>query len=170
MVQEDLSDTGSDRVLKLYDRLRSQSEHENELYNQQIVWLISMQAFLYGSMALLLQAKLNSHRPDLDVDIDGFTALVCATGFAVAMIANGLLANTRRAFRVIGKLWDLQILNVAPLGLPHVLGGDGSPSRAILLRSGNLPKLFAITWFLAAALFFRESLEIALRLLLATRN
>ena len=53
MVQEDLSDTGPDRVLKLYDRLRRQSEPENELHNQQIVWLISMQAFLYGSMALL---------------------------------------------------------------------------------------------------------------------
>jgi hypothetical protein len=142
------------RQLDLYDRLHRQVEHENQLYNQRIVWLLSMQAFLFATVSLALQAKLNVHDPGLAWQVDCFIGLMCATGFAVSVISHRVLANGRTVLDALRRSWDEQVAAGALPGYPHASGGGGRATHAMLRRSGNLPYLFALVWVAATGFFF----------------
>jgi hypothetical protein len=139
----------------LYDRVRGQVEHENELYNQRIIWLITMQAFLYATIGLLMQAKLQPGAEGWANQIDGFIALVCVLGTLVALVCRRLLHNAGAALRAMRARWE-SVAKDAPEDVlkyfPHVSGGDGADLRGRLFRSAHLPAFFAVGWLIAAAI------------------
>lgn len=141
------------RLTNLYDRLRSQVEHENELYNQRIVWLITMQAFLFATIGLLLQSRISATL-EWSARLDGLIVVISIVGVLVAMISNRILGNARRALDEIGRRWSARINTVPPSvsdWFPNVQGVSGG-SRFTLLRSGHLPKVFILAWFAVALL------------------
>ena len=143
----------------LYTRLRKQVEHENSLYNQRIVWLITMQAFLFASIGFFLQAKVAAGAEKYGPQIDAFTALVCVVGLLVALISWRTLANSRGVLRRLGKVWDKQAASFPPeldAYYPHISGGDGKSTPAVFLRSGNLPLLFAISWIVGGTILLEQ--------------
>ncbi len=158
----DMADDDFSQIRELYARLRSQVEHENNLYNQRIVWLISMQAFLFATVGLLLQARYGKDAiPANAGTVDAFTALICVLGLSVAAISGRLLTNARGALAHLGKVWDTHASRM-PDELasfyPHVSGGDGKSTSAIWLRSGNLPGLFIVSWIVAAGILLWQPL------------
>ncbi len=90
-------------------------------------------------------------------EIYGVMALVCALGAIVALICDQLLGNARTAIDVLSRLWAVRSAEFS-LDLlryyPHINGGDGRAKRAMFLRSGNLPKYFALVWLAVAIVLF----------------
>ena len=134
----------------LYDRLRGQVEHENELYNQRIIWLITMQAFLYATVGLLMQARIQDEGGRWANQIDAFVALVCVLGAIVAGTSNRVLSNSRKSLSDLCRSWDEYRVGQPPELMrlyPHI--GGGVAHRGYLFRSGNLPIFFAGSWVLS---------------------
>lgn len=150
----DISDT--------YDRLREQVRTENELYNQRIIWLVSMNAFLFATVGLILQAKF-SDNAGTAVDggftvedvLDVFLVVFSVVGGLVSCIAQGLLRGANDARNQVGSMWNdyTRGFEQAALeaGYPHVLGGlDGDNKTNKYQNSDNLPWLFVVTWIVFA--------------------
>lgn len=51
---ESVAANSASEIRETYNILRSQIQHENELYNQRIIWLITIQALLYATIGLIL--------------------------------------------------------------------------------------------------------------------
>lgn len=155
-----MNDDNLSKIDGFYTRLRSQVEHENNIYNQRIVWLITIQAFLYATVGLLFQAKVDDHCDKYAVEIEWFTGLVCFIGMYVALISHKILTDARNALQHLRKIWNKQSANIPPSMAdfyPHISGGDGKATTAFFLRSRNLPLLFALSWLVAAGIFFGPS-------------
>lgn len=145
----------------LYGRLRAQVEHENQLYNQRIAWLISMEAILFAAIALLIQAVTSAPEGAWQSEIYGVMAIICALGALVALVCDRLLANARTVIAILSRLWSTRSAEF-PLDLlryyPHIDGGDGRAKRGVFLRSGQLPKYFALVWVVVALVLFTRQM------------
>ncbi|MEI9992941.1 MAG: hypothetical protein WDM86_23305 [Rhizomicrobium sp.] len=158
--------TTGTRAEALYDRIRAQIEHENDLYNHRIVWLITMQAFLFATTGLVVQAKLGLKASNLSQGafiVDGFSVLLSIVGIMVALIADQLLTNSRRALNLLRKTWedrkDRVLNSEADLDLfPPISGGEANPRTGTILRSGNLPKLFVLSWVVVELILLSDRL------------
>jgi len=152
----DISDT--------YDRMREQVRTENDLYNQRIIWLVSMNAFLFATVGLILQAKFNggagkSVTAAFTVEdvLDVFLIVFSIVGGLVSCIAQGLLHGANKARNQVGRMWDDYTSGIEAAarraGYPHVLGGrDGKNKTNKFQNSDNLPWLFVATWVVFAVL------------------
>lgn len=141
----------------LYARARGQIETELQLYNQRIVWLITMQAFLFATVGLLVQAMIQPAAQESADRLNGLLIIVCVVGIVVALISDRLLTNARIACRAMSKFWASRVSEFSVDLLqyyPHPEGGDGRNKRAVLLRSGLLPKYFALAWVAVALVWF----------------
>ena len=155
-----LDDRSAADLRAVYDRFREQVNTENQLYNQRIVWLVSMNAFLFATIGLILQAKFNPEislsqtlltfgAPVQDI-VDGFLILFSLVGFSISMIGDRLIHNTNLVRLYIlerwqaytGQLGDVQDLH----GYLSVEGGSGSSVEHKVLSSDNIPKIFIFTW------------------------
>jgi len=143
----------------LYDRVRGQVEHENELYNQRIIWLITMQAFLYATIGLLMQAKVEPAGAAWGDQIDAFMGLVCVLGTLVALVCYRLLSTAGKALRLLKRQWNEVSQDAPPEVLkyfPHASGSQGKDLRGVLFRSGYLPMYFALGWLAGAAILLKH--------------
>jgi hypothetical protein len=136
-----------------YKRMRDQVEHENTLYNQRIVWLITMQAFLFATLGLLMQAKV-AETTVTSLQINCFRYLICFVGLAVALISERILSDARNALKHLRDHWD-QASIPAPYEkfFPHVNGGSGKATDRTFRRSRNLPMMFCVVWVIAMVIF-----------------
>lgn len=148
----------------VYARIRDLVRDENTLYNQRIIWLITMQAFLYATLALLLQASLSeeaaNHRPLLYLVF----FVVAVTGVFVSLTCSAALRLAVKTLDELGRLWDSYVKeHDHPEKLrffPHPKGrqdmrrqgadGNGchNPRRDLnpIFRPGNLPRWFILSW------------------------
>jgi hypothetical protein len=161
----------------LYARVRGQIETEIQLYNQRIVWLITMQAFLFATVGLLVQSVVQAGAAPWLNQIDGLLIIVCVIGALVALISDRLLMNARAACTLMSKFWISRVSEFSVDLLqyyPHVEGGDGRNRRGTFLRSGLLPKYFVAAWVAVALVWFWPKLPTlatnALRLVQRTMN
>ena len=148
----------------LYARVRGQIETEIRLYNQRIVWLITMQAFLFATIGLLVQSLVQPGAMQWIDRIDGLLVIVCVVGVLVALISDRLLANARAACAVMSRFWVSRVSEFSVDLLqyyPHVEGGDARNGRGGFLQSGLLPKYFAMAWIAVALVWFWPRLMIA---------
>jgi hypothetical protein len=148
---EKLSGTPSADLEKAYHRFREQVKDENELYNHRIVWLISMNAFLFATIGLILQAKFPETSVVASLYLEAVMFLFAAVGIFVSLVAWRLLGNARSVLNEIEAQWndyldDLGMKSEQLLAFPHVRGGSGKSQAAMILRSANLPFMFVITW------------------------
>jgi protein-S-isoprenylcysteine O-methyltransferase Ste14 len=145
---------GPEKLNALYQRLRSQVEHENNLYNQRVVWLITMQAFLFATVGLLFNSRV-AHPQSMSWERDGFTGLICFSGIFVSLTAWQILSDARGVLDYLRDFWSdctmsLDLRLTYPY--PHTSGGGGQGTRRKILRSGNLPIFFALNWVVAAGI------------------
>lgn len=80
-----------------YAPIRGQVEYEAQLYNQRIVWFITMEAFLFATVGLLVQAVIQTNATVWMNQINGLLMILCALGSVVALITNRILGNAREA-------------------------------------------------------------------------
>lgn len=162
-----------DKWWGLYDRIRDQVKHENELYNQRIIWLLSMQAFLVATVGLVVQAAHDEHGTFIGGEMFLAMSLVIAsTGILVALVSNNVLTKARNSLDGLEKVWgvakenipnSLKAFIINPRGVdPDNQRGvdtaakkrDGLLDRVILFLyidwfgSGKLPLIFILMWVL----------------------
>lgn len=161
--------TEFEKAEKFYQLIREQVRSEDELYNRRITWLISMQAFLFASVGLIVS---KSTMTDLANDIlrAGIFLLVAATGILVALTSHKVLSTGRKAMFALKCRWDEYEASLGPEMrnfFPHPRGMDdrdpagrmvtqpGSTAKALQysdtpasrgLSTGNLPFMFVAIW------------------------
>ena len=135
-----------------YDRYREHIQTENGLYNQRIIWLITIQAFLFATIGLLFQARFFENASGHELVIDLLAFVICILGIAISRISENILGfarehlkDTRNAWNELLDIWekDSSVSNMLNQ-FPHVAGRLSQPDS--MFRSGNLPKFFAFTW------------------------
>lgn len=157
-----ISKTEYQKLDDFYRRIRDQVEHENDLYNQRIIWLITIQGFLYATAGIVIQAIIPIEKIERVQHVNHFLLLICFLGIVVALIAYRLLSNARSCLQELRDLWDDRISGWSAYEedgkyFPHVSGGTAPAGRLHwLLRSGNLPLVFAGSWILGAILLLRN--------------
>ena len=157
--------TDYEKAAAYYDRIREQVRSEDTLYNQRIIWLISMQAFLFATLGLVLQAYLSENVDRSGPLLTGSFVLVALTGILVAMVSNRVIANGRDALNGLRDTWDryAETLDEETRALlPHPRGRfETGPRNNVWSRgigSGNLPLIFAIVWLVFLAFLILETL------------
>ena len=148
---------------KTYARLREQVNAENQLYTQRIYWLIFIQAFLFATSGLVLQAILEPTASNLNGFLVAFLAVVALLGIFVGMVCHYIFKGARDALGEIGGLWSDAVAASDEEDLtkrfPHVRGGKikdnqerGPERHNLLFRSGNLGLAFVAAWIALGAL------------------
>ncbi len=131
------------------EAIRGRIEHEHNLINQRLSWLVSSQAFLLTAFAISLNAPVAFTRPGYAalnlqlVRLLPLTAIACVVVLALTLAgAVWSLAILRRAADAARGAEDLPVLNVAPirwLGLaaPLLIPAIFFALWCVLLRSSS---------------------------------
>lgn len=166
----------AERWKAFYDRIRAQIRDENSLYNQRIVWLITMQAFLFAALSLLVRTRFEGKLAGDMLLFPGMAFLIAFTGIAVALVCHNVLVNGRKAQETLERTWDdisrgmpdtlrpfyphprgrnhVQIAVLAGEGVAQPRAGTALVGRVLnktyhhdgLFRSGALPLMFVFMW------------------------
>lgn len=117
---------GSDRIINwvslmaecekassFYDSIRDQVGSEDTLHNQSVKWLISMQAFLFATLGLTLQAYLADGVNQSSPLLTGSLILIAVTGILVAMVSNRVISNGRVALNSLRNQWNAFAQNLS---------------------------------------------------------
>ncbi|APE44919.1 hypothetical protein BOO69_17020 [Sulfitobacter alexandrii] len=159
--------TEFEKASSFYDRIREQVRSEDTLYNQRIIWLISMQAFLFATLGLILQAYLSNEINQSSPLLTGSFVLISITGILVAMVSNRVLSNGRVALNGLRDAWDDFAEGLGPETLallPHPRGKHEKSARQNIwsrgISSGNLPAIFAFVWLCFLAFLIVERLDL----------
>jgi hypothetical protein len=133
-----------------WKRVRSAMEHENELVNHRLTWLLSSQAFLFAAFALTFQA---STKLDVKPDQKVFYQFVLA-GFAFIGILVGLYIQRplRTAEIQHDKLrdwWNKSIEENPDRNVRHPpICGESPNWRDRFLPQSKFPLVFVAAWII----------------------
>jgi|HubBroStandDraft_3_1064219.scaffolds.fasta_scaffold185476_2 hypothetical protein len=123
------------------EALRRRIEHEDNLVNQRLSWLVASQAFMLTAFAILLNAPLNSLIPPYYAANHLLVSLLPYAAIACVVIIWVTLA---------GAIWSMQLLRAkaASITLPNDIPVQ-SP-RAIrslgLVAPIGIPAIFLLLW------------------------
>lgn len=129
-----------------WKRVRSAIEHENELTNHRLTWLLTSQAFLFAAFALVFQASTKTDvkdelRPFYQYILAGFAV----TGlFACAYLSLGLLAAQRQHERL--EAWWAKREQKMSRRHPPICGI--SPLFFLKLPYYSFPLVFVVAWII----------------------
>lgn len=135
-----------------YDKVREQIRSENELYNQRIIWLITMQAFLFATLGLILQAKYSTSPGLRDAIFYVSFILIPLTGVYVGLACYRMLGQARDNLDALGKLWDVKSVDLADAKeisfYPHPKGLNEPIRKRDLspVRAAYIPLIFVFVW------------------------
>lgn len=155
-----LSDKRATELEKIYARLREQVNAENQLYTQRIYWLIFIQAFLFATIGLVLQAILDPNAGPLNGFLISFMAVIALLGMFVGLVCHYIFSGARNSMNELGEMWSEAVAEAAEEGearkFPHVRGGtQKNPKRHNwLFRSGYLGLAFVAAWMSLAILAY----------------
>jgi magnesium-transporting ATPase (P-type) len=128
-----------------YNQFRGQVEHENELFNHRLNWLILMQTILVASLAVLFEAAFSQDFGYRSGAI-GLLFVVCLLGMLISIVcyvalqrANAALDHLREEWREIGE----------NIKVPHPSGAKGGASKTRVFKSTYLPLYFFTAWISA---------------------
>lgn len=132
-----------------WKRVRSAIEHENQLTNHRLTWLLSSQAFLFAAFALVFQA---STKLDVAPDQKVFYQFVLA-GFSLTGILVGLYIQRplRTAEMQHNKLRDWWYASIEKSSDPKrhpPICGDSPNWRDQFLPQSKFPLVFVAAWIL----------------------
>lgn len=138
-------------ILELYHIYREQVVHENNLYNNRITWLLTLNGFLFAGIGFLVQFQLNQEN-----DRNQYLALMigvgtCFLGIYLSAISNNVLSHCRKVLDKLRTDWktlqkqDQRIINLGPY-FPHPSGGDGTLQATGIYRSAYIPRALIVNW------------------------
>jgi hypothetical protein len=149
---------------KVYNRFRNQIEHENNLYNQRILWLIYIQALLFATLGLMTRARLGIPDESSILAVDLMISVVCFLGMFIAVTSKRVLDNAGQALDELRDHWNSELSPILPAEskrfFPHISGGLGTirtvkknkdqldkRAKKTIFRSRHLPASFVVAWF-----------------------
>ncbi|MGA3007181.1 MAG: hypothetical protein ABSE59_04745 [Opitutaceae bacterium] len=132
------------------EALRRRIEHEDNLVNQRLSWLVASQAFLLTAFAILLNAPLASLTP----------AYFAANHLMVALLPCAAIACVAVIWITLaGAIWSMKLLraqaaaitlpNDIPVQSPPVIRGLG------LVAPIGIPAIFLGLWVMVIVVFYR---------------
>jgi hypothetical protein len=140
-INDDQWDEFKDAEIVDWKRVRSAIEHENELTNHRLTWMLTSQAFLFAAFALMFQA---STKNDVDKLLLPFYKYVLAgislTGILSAAYLSSGLAAAHKQHKLLEKWWDDRKADVARH--PPI---SGKPTQFFLPYS-FFPFIFVLGW------------------------
>ncbi|TRV56867.1 MAG: hypothetical protein EWV69_17095 [Microcystis panniformis Mp_MB_F_20080800_S26] len=129
-----------------WKRVRSAIEHENQLTNHRLTWLLSSQAFLFAAFALVFQASTKS---DVNSDQKVFYQLVLA-GFSLTGILVGIYIQRplRTAEIQHDNLRDWWYKSISDHDRHPPICGDTPNWRDRFLPPSRFPLVFVAAWII----------------------
>jgi len=130
--------------MELYCLVRKQIEHEDELVNQRVNWLLFSQAFFFGTFATILTTGTVIIYQSFIIDLVATTGIVlCIFGFfsiLAAMESHGKLT----------KFWQESEYRIA---FPQISGVAKQRNLSLLksngsIFAGGIPLLITLLWLL----------------------
>jgi hypothetical protein len=134
----------STSAMEVYNLVRQQIEHEDELVNQRVNWLLFSQAFFFGTFATILTTGTELSYQSLMIDLIATTGIVlCICGFSsilAAMESHGRLTKFWQDSK--DRIRFPQISGVKEQGNFSLLKSNGS------IFAGGIPLLITLLWLL----------------------
>jgi magnesium-transporting ATPase (P-type) len=149
---------------ELYKAYREQVEHENQLHNNRIHWLILIQAILFATFGLLMQPlsrfffegagqPVDQHKVSAALFMATALVIISILAIFVAATCFYTLSGSSNAVKEIRKDWnrimlteDVKALSDFSPMFPHVSGSGGNSANHSFLRSRNIPVFFIAAW------------------------
>jgi hypothetical protein len=126
-----------------WKRVRSAIEHENQLTNHRITWLLNSQGFLFAAFALIFQA---STKMDVKDELRGFYQVIlsglAAIGIGVSLYLHLAIRAAEIQHEILRQWWNKRIgdrySNHPPI--------SGTNWFLQVLPSSSFPFLFVVFW------------------------
>lgn len=123
-----------------YTRLRAQVEHENILYDQRMMWLVTLQAILFATMGFVIAGFLSKDVFDLEsglpqnaiiVPVLIFVGLICFAGIYAGMACRKTLRQAVQVTEEIDDMWRAQRRKIFEFEQMHLRGPNMTYEDAI---------------------------------------
>ena len=154
-IDDDQWDEFHDAEIVDWKRVRSAIEHENELTNHRLTWMLTSQAFLFAAFALMFQA---STKTDVDKSLLPFYKYVLAgislTGILSAAYLSSGLAAAHKQHQLLEKWWADRITDDARH--PPI---SGKPPQFFLPYYG-FPFIFVLGWLVFTLVTLKDFLAL----------
>lgn len=161
--------------LETYDTFRKYVEHEDDLVNHRISWMLLVHGFLYAGYAVALKIKFDllekidkhtKHPPDYLASARFqtvfFIFLISAVGFCVSLVAFMSINAARKAAENVQKVFEGQykptfgygvretVQSENGLVLPTIAGGGDKNNKIFGLSSAlSIPFVMILGWLFA---------------------
>lgn len=132
-----------------WKRVRSAIEHENQLTNHRLTWLLSSQAFLFAAFALVFQASTNINvNPDKNVFYQFVLAGISSTGILVGLYIQRPLRTAEIQHDRLRDWWKESIINSPEPDRHPPICGDSPNWRDRFLPQSKFPLVFVAAWII----------------------
>jgi hypothetical protein len=132
-----------------WKRVRSAIEHENQLINHRLTWLLSSQAFLFAAFALVFQASTKSDvNPDQKVFYQFVLAGFSLTGILVGLYIQRPLRTAEIQHERLRDWWTASIKNSSDPNRHPPIAGDPPNWRDRFLPQSKFPLVFVAAWII----------------------
>jgi hypothetical protein len=133
-------------IAQLYDQIRAQSQHEDNLLTQRLNWFLTSQSFLFTAFAIVMngipeKTRVNVALRSTLLMVIPLLAILVGLLILIAIIAGAIvLYELRREFRPVSEA-------AAKAGLPPLQGSRLTRTLGILAPI-TLPGAFIAVWAL----------------------
>ncbi len=140
---------------EFYGLIRSQIEHEDELVNMRVIWLIISQAFFFGAYASLMTAPTEARNHLFEAELSLLVWLLPVAALAAGMLTYVSILSSLRAIANLRTHYDHYAAvqwstDTSRVQYPDIQGSPGL-RRWALVSPATLPLVFSISWFVILA-------------------
>lgn len=134
---------------EFYKAIRDQIVHEDNLCNQRMTWLITLQAFLFGAYGFSLSAESNQNGVNLrDTIITARTGMAMVGILSSLVVIVALFAAKRSIDRLVDRWYDSYPEEAKTF--PQIIG-NYAPAKRRGTRLGqvpifSIPIIFPLVW------------------------
>ena len=154
-VNDDGWDEFHDPEIVDWKRVRSAIEHENELTNHRLTWVLNSQAFLFAAFALMFQA---STKIDVDKLLLPFYKYVLAgisiIGILAAVYLSSGLAAAQKQHKQLEAWWANRVKDISRH--PPICGN--APQLFLKLPYHGFPLIFVLGWLVFTLVTLRDAI------------
>lgn len=139
-----------------YDRLRERVTSEDDLYHRRLSSLISMQAFLFATVGLILRPLSDGGGGRYAILLTGGFILIAAMGVLVALVTERVIREGHIAMDELREQWDKYATRLDDdmrSLFPHPRGYHGRAAqqaqkewRPWRFTTDHLPRIFLAVW------------------------
>ena len=147
-----------DRFIVDWKRIRSQIEHEDQLINNRMTWLLQSQALLFTGFALTL-STISKEEPNSDFMILGkwlFTILPLV-GLSICLTVGRVVDAALCQIKNIHDWWEARAKQDEEKHHPPIIGSEGISSHRRYLAL-YIPSCLAVVWLGVLVAFYQKFL------------